>query len=32
MDRLIRMVLLAFFSMLIFSNLIIMLTTTYISN
>ena len=31
MDRLIRMVLLAFFSMLIFSNLIIMLTTTYIS-
>lgn len=31
MDRLIKMVLLAFFSMLIFSNLIIMLTTTYIS-
>ncbi|MCE5228841.1 hypothetical protein LLG95_04495 [bacterium] len=31
MDRLVRMVLLAFFSMLIFSNLIIMLTTTYIS-
>src|SRR5262245_3881078 len=31
MDRLIRMVLLAFFSMLVFSNLIIMLTTTYIS-
>lgn len=31
MDRLIKMVLLAFFSMLVFSNLIIMLTTTYIS-
>lgn len=31
MDRLIKMVLLAFFSMLIFSNLIIMMTTTYIS-
>ncbi len=31
MDRLVRMVLLAFFSMLVFSNLIIMLTTTYIS-
>lgn len=31
MDRLIKMVLLAFFSMLIFSNLIIMLTTTFIS-
>jgi ABC-2 type transport system permease protein len=31
MDQLIKMVLLAFFSMLIFSNLIIMLTTTYIS-
>ena len=31
MIRLIKMVLLAFFSMLIFSNLIIMLTTTYIS-
>lgn len=31
MDRLIKMVLLAFFSMLVFSNLIIMLTTTFIS-
>jgi ABC-2 type transport system permease protein len=31
MNRLIKMVLLAFFSMLIFSNFIIMLTTTYIS-
>lgn len=31
MDRLIKMVLLAFFLMLIFSNLIIMLTTTFIS-
>jgi len=31
MERLISMVLLAFFSMLIFSNLIITLTTTYIS-
>lgn len=31
MNRLIQMVLLAFFSMLIFSNLIIMLTTTYLS-
>lgn len=31
MDRLMKMVLLAFFSMLIFSNLIIMLTTTYFS-
>jgi ABC-2 type transport system permease protein len=31
MDRLIRMVLLAFFSMLVFSNFIIMLTTTYFS-
>jgi ABC-2 type transport system permease protein len=30
-DHLIKMVLLAFFSMLIFSNLIIMLTTTYLS-
>jgi ABC-2 type transport system permease protein len=31
MDRLIKLVLLAFFSMLTFSNLIIMLTTTYLS-
>ena len=31
MDHLIKMVLLAFFSMLIFSNLVIMLTTTYLS-
>ena len=30
-DHLIKMVLLAFFSMLTFSNLIIMLTTTYLS-